>query len=612
MIGHFGPLANWIRVGCLCSLAGIVLCSVVLCAGRAALAQQPPPRSILVLDQSDMRSPFYYEVFSSLRSAVNASAGPPVTIYAENLDLSRFTGADYQENLIAHFRVKYRAKPIGVLVAVGSATLDFVLRRRAELWPDVPVVFAMVDEPTAARLKLPADVTGNTMKLRFGDMMTVARAVVSDLARIAIVGDPLTSQNVWRHFADEIPIATTDVEVIDLTGMPMTELRTRVAALPDRTAILYTGIYSDGKGTYFPPSDALALVAEVANRPIVVTSEIFLARGGIGGFVLTPSAVGEEAARLALRILDGEVASTIPVAMGNAIRPIFNWQQLQRWGVSENRLPPGSEIHFRVSTAWEQYRAAILLTCALLALQGTLIVRLLYERRQRRRSESAAQELSGRIISAQEDERARLARELHDDVTQRLAVLAIDAGREERALPSTAGGTAIRTMREGLVRLSEDVHALSYKLHPSILEDLGLIDALRSECERFSRTCPTRLEVSAEAMTKTLPRDVALCLFRIAQEALRNVARHARAGQAQVSVRCVDRGLELAVRDNGRGFDPTHHRAGTSLGHASMRQRAFLLGGKIDIDSSPGHGTTVLAWVPLPEERSEPSARAAG
>jgi signal transduction histidine kinase len=121
-----------------------------------------------------------------------------------------------------------------------------------------------------------------------------------------------------------------------------------------------------------------------------------------------------------------------------------------------------------------------------------------------------------------------------------------------------------------------------------------------------------RLKMNAEEITERLPRDVALCLFRIAQEALRNIARHAGASRAEVSLRRLNGGLQLAVRDNGAGFDPAQHRAGTSLGHASMRQRASLLGGTVEIDSSPGRGTIIRAWVPLREEPSEPSARAAG
>ncbi len=216
------------------------------------------------------------------------------------------------------------------------------------------------------------------------------------------------------------------------------------------------------------------------------------------------------------------------------------------------------------------------------------------------------------MIKAQEEERSRLARELHDDVTQRLASLAIDAGREERKLLSPADGSAMRTIREGLVRLSEDVHALSYRLHPSILEDLGLVEALKSECERFLITCPVRLATSVQDVPDNVPRDVALCLFRIAQEGLHNIARHARATQAEVWLRPLDDGLQLVVKDNGVGFDPATHRPGASLGHAGMRQRAFFLGGTIEIDSSFGHGTMIVAWVPLQGDHREPTARAAG
>jgi signal transduction histidine kinase len=292
---------------------------------------------------------------------------------------------------------------------------------------------------------------------------------------------------------------------------------------------------------------------------------------------------------------------------------------LRRWNIDEASLPAGSIVQFREPTVWQQYRWYIIPAAAFGALQAIFIAVLLVNGRrlhrahaERRRAEESAHALSGQLISAQEEERSRLARELHDDVTQRLALLAIDAGREERRLSGSGGSTTMRTMREGLVRLSEDVHALSYRLHPSILEDLGLIEALKSECERFSRTCSIRLEANAQDIPEKLPHDVALCLFRIAQEGLRNMARHAGASRAEVRLRRLNGGLQLAVMDDGAGFDPARHQNRVSLGHASMRQRVVLLGGKLDIVSAPGHGTTIRAWVPLKEESREPSARAAG
>jgi PAS domain S-box-containing protein len=218
---------------------------------------------------------------------------------------------------------------------------------------------------------------------------------------------------------------------------------------------------------------------------------------------------------------------------------------------------------------------------------------------ERLQVERTARELSGRLIAAQEAERARLARELHDDITQRLACLAIDAGRIEYGLGGAERNETMGDLRDRLVRLSEDVHSLSYKLHPALIEDLGLPDALKAECERFSRHESLPVDVKLEGIPTKLPPDTGLCLFRVTQEALRNVARHAHAKAAAVSLRPLDGGLQLAVTDTGVGFDPGVHRHRPSLGLASMRERVRLVGGELDIESAPGHGTSIVAWVPV-------------
>src|SRR5262245_11465646 len=186
-----------------------------------AWAAEPLPRSILVLDQSDMRSPFHSAIFSGLRTTVNASHGAPVSIFAESLDLARFSGPAYEESLRAHLREKYSDKPIGVLVAVGSTALPRILRWREEFWPNTPVVFTMVDEAAAPKLGPWANVTGSFMRLRFADMVRTARVLVTDLKRVALVGDPFEVQTAFGHFKEEIPSATAGLEIIDLMGLPM-------------------------------------------------------------------------------------------------------------------------------------------------------------------------------------------------------------------------------------------------------------------------------------------------------------------------------------------------------------------------------------------------------
>jgi PAS domain S-box-containing protein len=215
-----------------------------------------------------------------------------------------------------------------------------------------------------------------------------------------------------------------------------------------------------------------------------------------------------------------------------------------------------------------------------------------------KRAEEALRDLSGRLIQAHEEERALLARELHDDVTQRLAVLAIEVGRTELAAPVGPHAEAMRSIRAELIRLSEDIHSLAYQLHPSVLEELGLVEALRAECERRARQGRLDLTADLEPLPAAVGKEAALCLFRVAQEALTNVARHAGTRAAIVTLRNMDDGLLLAVRDHGAGFDPERPRERAHLGLASMRERVQLVNGTLDIESAPGRGTAIIAWVP--------------
>ncbi len=244
-------------------------------------------------------------------------------------------------------------------------------------------------------------------------------------------------------------------------------------------------------------------------------------------------------------------------------------------------------------------------TVAICLLEAALIVFLLWSLIGRRRAEEALRDVSRRLIVAQEDERARLARELHDDVTQRLARLAIDVGAMERHEPAASEpAVRLREIHRGLVVLSEDIHALSYRLHSSLVEDLGLPEALDAECQKFGGTVGISVRLGVSAMPRNVPREAAFCLFRVAQECLRNVDRHAKARTIDVSLNGIKHGLELAVRDDGIGFDTADAAKRRTLGHTSLRERVHLAGGRVRIDSAPGRGTTVTAWVPLDRKAS--------
>jgi signal transduction histidine kinase len=323
-----------------------------------------------------------------------------------------------------------------------------------------------------------------------------------------------------------------------------------------------------------------------------------LGLGTVGGSLIANVGGAAVAANIASRMLRGEWTNDDRLTRISNTAPRFDWRELQRWQIDEARLPPGSEVLYRPPTMWEQHKRAVLAGLGVLVVQTALIMALLAQRARRRRAEGESIALSGRLLTVHEDERRRLARELHDDVTQRLARLAIDAARVERIL-AAALPTQRSSVHDDLVRLSDDVHALSYRLHPSILDDLGLEAALKAECEHVSGQADVRIEVNVQPLPSKLPHDVSLCVFRVAQEALRNVVRHARASVAAVTLAPKDGGLTLTVNDNGHGFDTGAVGARPSLGHASMEERIRVLGGRLSIKSKSGLGTTVSAWVPL-------------
>jgi signal transduction histidine kinase len=301
--------------------------------------------------------------------------------------------------------------------------------------------------------------------------------------------------------------------------------------------------------------------------------------------------------------LRGESPANVRVPALQPGPPAFDGRELERWGIHMRDLPPGSTVRFRPPSAWAQYRWPVLGGLSIIALLIGLVVALLIQRTNRRLAQREVRALSRRLLTASEDERRWLARELHDDLAQRLARLAIDAARLEQHVSLPAGGADLSAMRGEIVSLSSEVHALSHRLHPSLLDHLGLAEALRAEAERFSEAESIAIELRLEELEHQPSADAALCLFRVAQESLRNVARHARADRVGFSLRIAGGGVELEVRDNGVGFDPGERRGIHSLGHASMRERVQLVRGRLAIRSAPDRGTSVAAWVPVEDGR---------
>ncbi|HSV22650.1 MAG TPA: ABC transporter substrate binding protein [Xanthobacteraceae bacterium] len=381
-----------------CLRTAVAFCLLAISARpTVGLGEEQLPRSVLILNQSTSIRPLPIAIIDGIRTTMDGKLPGAMSYYIEHVDLYRFNSSLYKNSLQGHLSVKYRDKPIGVIIAIGPGGLDLALELHGSLWPTAPVVFAAVATDTLVH-KLPPGVTGTFIELKLANTIEVARAIVPNLRQIAIVGDRFEEQLYYRRFADQLPEFSRTVEFIELMGLPLREVRRRVAALPNSGVVYYIGTNSDPGATYTSAAAVLPSIVEVANRPIIVDSETLLGSGAVGGFMLRPYQIGQDAGRLALRILNGENPSDIPTTTGSNSKAIFDWRQLQRWGVSENRLPPQSEIRFREPSIWDLYRAQILVAFAAVLAQAAVISWLLSERRRRRVAEATTRETMSDLV----------------------------------------------------------------------------------------------------------------------------------------------------------------------------------------------------------------------
>jgi signal transduction histidine kinase len=229
----------------------------------------------------------------------------------------------------------------------------------------------------------------------------------------------------------------------------------------------------------------------------------------------------------------------------------------------------------------------------------------------RKLTEASLEELSGRLITAQEEERTRIARELHDDFSQRMALQGIGLRQLWKRLPESEveARAKVQELLKGTQELSSDMHSLSHELHSSRLEHVGLVPALIGLCEEMSSKYNIQVEFTERGPSTAIPKNVGLCLFRVAQEALSNVVKHSRAKQARAELSGGDNQIRLRIVDSGVGFDSYLPSSRVGIGLIGMRERLRLVGGMLSVRSATARGTEVVAQVPLRVTAIEARAR---
>jgi signal transduction histidine kinase len=612
------------------------LCRVVVVAASLIVpcAADPVTRTVLVLDQSTPGLAAYVRLTGALRAAINENTATATTIYSEHLDLSLFHGPAFERILTNYLRDKYSDTPVGIIVAVGAAALEFALTLRTTQWTSVPIIFCAVDARTIERQTLPPNVTGHTIRLSLKSYVDVARALIPDLAQIALVGDPLERQAFRQEFAIELPSIASTVTLVNLLGLPLADVTHRVASLPADSAIIFTTLTADGARAVHTPIRALEAVAESANRPILVDVETYLGHGATGGVVVLPEIIGKHAGELALRLLNGDNASHIPIAaLADEVKPVFDWRQLQRWGISEAQLPPGSEVRFRKLTIWEEHYWLILVGSSAFLLQTALIIGLLYEDRRRRVAEAEArQRLSesaylSRVITA-----GALSASIAHEIRQPLAAIVAygDAGlrwltkKEPDYAEARISLTKIVDQGHRASAIIEKVRALFKKdvgrrtvldMNTIIRDVIGLTS---NELKKHHIAIRANLMASPPPLVvgdRVQLEQVILNVTMNAIEAMRHVKPWNRVLAVRSQIENA-KTVTITMEDSGPGLDPEHiekifapyfttKSAGMGMGLAICRSIVDSHGGRIAATSSVGHGAAFNLTLPLHSEAKQ-------
>jgi len=514
-----------------------------------------------------------------------------VDYYSEFLDEARFSRPEYRAAFRSFLRSKYVGLDFDLVVAMGDAPLDFLAGSRDDLFPHTPIVFYY----SRTLAYPPPNATGISTELQLDPTIDLALSLQPDLKNVFVIsGKQETTGYLLNLARGQLARYRPRLNVTYLAGLPTTDLENQLRHLPPHSMVYYLVVDRDGANENFHPLEYLDRISTVSNAPVYSWVDSAMGHGIVGGNLKRQVMQAREIAELSARVLNGESAEEIPVTAPNLSALEVDWRELQRWNLSESRLPAGTLVSFKNPSVWDRYKGYIIGALAVLVAQTVLILALLVERRQRLRAEMQVRDLGGRLLHEQENERARIARELHDDISQQLALLQVDLKLLRLEGPAASMAADLSRLVE---EVAHSVHDLSHRLHPARLRLIGLVGALNGLQRESSHSDMTVL-FSHDGVPASVPPDLALALYRVVQEALQNASKYSQAHQVRVSLRGGAGHLSLSIEDDGVGFD-VRDGFGKGLGLISMRERLDAFDGTVDIQSAPGKGTRVLVHVPL-------------
>jgi len=604
------PLGDlWQYLTTLTCISSLLLCGLsVLLLATITDAQAPPRKNILVVNEVGVSHPAIAMVTQELTSGLSGNSDYQVEFYIESLDTTVSDNSESQQNIRELIIQKYQSHPPDVIVAIGPTPVAFLTSIPPSGLSNTPIVMCSWIRKTTGNPQLDSRFTGTWLQPAPAQTVDLAVRLVPDTRHIAIVAGTsgFDRERLGQTLAD-LKTYESKFDFIYLTDLKMDDLLGKLRQLPPHTIVLYNSFFRDAAGKQFVnATTALPMVANASDAPVFGMADSYLGHGIVGGNLMSFAAQAHITTRIVSAILKGTKPEKIPIYTAPNFY-MFDWRELQRWHINEAALPAGSVVYFRQVSFWQRtwwiWTASLLIVIALSA----LMLHIRDSNTQLQIAKDGQRELSGLLISAQEKERSRLASELHDDFSQRLALLALGLENALETIP-TSPDDAKRQLHELINSASElgaDLHTLSHRLHSSTLESLGLGPAINALCKEFSTQQNVRIDLNSDELPRSIDSQAALCVFRIVQEALRNLKKYSGASEALVRLRRVGHCLDITVQDRGFGFDLRELHRTEGLGVRSMEERARLVGGEFRIRSAIGLGTTVEAWVPLDSEMAK-------
>jgi signal transduction histidine kinase len=384
--------------------ARLVRCSwlvAALCAPTAlAWAQTPAaPKRVLMLYGHDTHAPGVVAFTKELHAIVGGDSPPSVVFYDELLDLDRFPENARREELVDYIVDKYRGFRFDAILTEGTRALKFAIEQASAHFPGVPIVYGLAYEPEVDFSALPKNVTGRHHLIRFGATLELARALQPDAERVVLVaGTGVTDSLLLAAAVRELTPLLGGMQLEVWHDWTYASLLQSMRTLPPRTITILSGFSRDRSGQQFNEGDLIASVTRLASAPVYGIARNWVGDGIVGGVTLDFGDDGVRTGRLLLQVLD-RASRGLPLPPSEVGRPeqVVDWRALERWGLSEDRLPRGTEVLFRTPTVWQRFRTLILAIAAVLAAESMLIALLLVERRRRIRAMRMVEESRGQL-----------------------------------------------------------------------------------------------------------------------------------------------------------------------------------------------------------------------